>query len=155
MFSTAMKGQTALVSPQQDRPEHPVRNCWASCDAPSAWGLDIVCASPYSAISPPWGLENTCALGLGIQGWSHPSSLPPERTQCNSMQGHMGCQVTDLNGGSRAPTGLIPLEGDLVDMASYLLPAGKNCSGTATSTSPSSHRVLPFCRPFTTWEDGR
>lgn len=122
------------------------------------WRLDIVCTSPYSAYSatsPPWGLEDNCPLGLGIQGWSHLSSLPPQRTQCNSMQGYMGCQVTGLNPGSSAPTGLIPLERDVLTWPGIHYPLDQKCLGTATSTSPSSHRVLPFCRPFSTWVDGR
>lgn len=40
------------------------------------------------------------------------------------MQGYIGCQVTDLDPGSSALTGLIPLEGDLVDLARYLLSTG-------------------------------
>lgn len=98
----------------------PVRNGCVSCDTPAALGLDIVCTSPCSATSLSWSVENTSPLDLGIQGWSQLSSLPPQRTQCHSMQGSMGCQVIDLNLGSSAPTGLIPLEGDLVDMAFHV-----------------------------------
>lgn len=84
---------------------------------PSALGLPIACSSQYSATSLPRGLANTHPLGLGVWGWSHLCSLPPQRSQGTSMRRYMRCQVTDLKPGSDTPTGLICLRRYLVDMS--------------------------------------